>query len=343
LDDWLTGQQLTCREAADLCAKIADALHHAHENGVVHRDLKPANIMIDGNGEPHLMDFGLARRDVGEVAVDADGRVLGTPAYMSPEQAQGEAHKADRRSDVYSLGVILFRVLTGELPFRGSVPMLLHQVIHDDPPSPRKLNGNIPRDLETITLKCLEKEPGRRYDTAQAVAQELERYLRGDSLLARPPSRLGRLFRVYGRTADAIVLTAGGYAVVAAIVLILWELSGIILLLSGRIDAPRNELIEMAVLALVVHPLLLFAGISTINRSLRGLVLGTIITCAWAAMLVLAALNFRIGIRQIDVLSGAADAPFYRYQLIVLFLIVAGLGAFVHLLALGATIRKLDD
>ncbi len=159
LGDWLTGQKLTSREAAELCAKIADALHHAHEQGVVHRDLKPANIMIDGDGEPHLMDFGLARREVGEITVTMDGHVLGTPAYMSPEQAEGKAHTADRRSDVYSLGVILFQLLTGELPFRGNARMLIKQVIQDEPPSPRKLNANVSKDLETITLKCLTKEP----------------------------------------------------------------------------------------------------------------------------------------------------------------------------------------
>ena len=189
LGDWLTGQQLTSREAAELCAKIADALHHAHEQGVVHRDLKPANIMIDGDGEPHLMDFGLARREVGEVTVTMDGQVLGTPAYMSPEQAQGEAHTADRRSDIYSLGVILFQLLTGELPFRGNARMLMHQVIHDEPPSPRKLNGNVPKDLETITLKCLEKDAPKRYGTADDLAKELRRWLKGEpisrALLAR--------------------------------------------------------------------------------------------------------------------------------------------------------------
>ena len=199
LDEWLTGQQLTCREAAELSIKIAAALHHAHEAGVIHRDLKPANIIIDIDLEPHLMDFGLARRDAGEVTVTLDGQVLGTPAYMSPEQAQGEAHQADRRSDVYSLGVILFQLLTGEIPFRGNARMLMHQVIHDDPPSLHKLNANVSKDLETITLKCLEKEPGRRYQTAGELAAELRRFVAGESILARPLSRLERGWRLCQR------------------------------------------------------------------------------------------------------------------------------------------------
>jgi tRNA A-37 threonylcarbamoyl transferase component Bud32 len=186
LNDWLTGQQLTSREAAELCAKIAAALHHAHEQGVVHRDLKPANIMIDTAGEPHLMDFGLARREVGEITVTTDGQILGTPAYMSPEQAQGDSHTADRRSDVYSLGVILFQLLTNELPFRGNARMVLHQVINDDPPSPRKLNASIPKDLETIALKCLEKDAHRRHQSAGELQAEFDRFLAGEPILSRP-------------------------------------------------------------------------------------------------------------------------------------------------------------
>jgi WD40 repeat protein len=208
LCDYAIGQRPSVWESAVLCMRIAQALDHAHQAGVVHRDLKPGNIIVDRRGEPHITDFGLARRDVGEVTITTDGQILGTPAYMSPEQAQGEAHDVNHSSDIYSLGVILFELLTGELPFRGNAPMLIYQVIHDIAPSPRQLNHRVPTDLETICLKCLEKGRARRYQSAKDVADELDRFLKGEPIRARPMSLLARGCRWCGRNPLAAAVVA---------------------------------------------------------------------------------------------------------------------------------------
>jgi WD40 repeat protein/tRNA A-37 threonylcarbamoyl transferase component Bud32 len=186
------------RAAARLLALVARAVQFAHEKGILHRDLKPGNVLIERRGEelvPHLTDFGLAKV-LSDASMTASGAIVGTPAYLAPEQASGGAKPVTARSDVYSLGAVLYEMLTGRPPFSAPTAMeVLLKVMNDEPTPPRSLDRNVNRDLETICLKCLHKDPARRYDSARALAEDLERWLAGEPIVARPPSRLRKAAR----------------------------------------------------------------------------------------------------------------------------------------------------
>jgi eukaryotic-like serine/threonine-protein kinase len=211
-------QPLPAQRAAACVQAIAEAIHYAHECGILHRDLKPSNILIDANDQPRVTDFGLAKRladshlSTPDPQLTLTGQVLGSPNYMPPEQASGQRGALSRRTDVYALGAILYHALTGRPPFVAEGMMeTVQQVLNVEPVSPRVFNPSVPADLETVCLKCLEKEPGKRYATAQMLAEELGRFLNGQPVLARPIGRVGKTWRWCRRNPRLALATSAAF------------------------------------------------------------------------------------------------------------------------------------
>src|SRR5262245_55471494 len=224
LDDVVKQTPLSIRQAVELITKIARTVHYAHENGILHRDIKPGNILLDGKNEPHLTDFGLARLVESESEITRTVEVLGTPSYMAPEQAAGNNTKLTCATDVYGLGALLYQLLTGHPPFAGGTTYeTIKLLLETEPRPPRLWNPKVDRDLSTICLKCLEKDPKRRYSIALALAEDLERWLRHEPIHARRTGVIGRSKKWLERNPTAAGIAVLSLALVSAVGVIVWK------------------------------------------------------------------------------------------------------------------------
>src|SRR6266446_3406682 len=224
LDEVAKREAISIRRAAELIAKLARTVHYAHEHGILHRDIKPGNVLLDAEGEPHLTDFGLARLVETESTVTRTTDVLGTPSYMAPEQASGNNAALTSATDVYGLGAVLYQLLTGRPPFAGGTTYeTVRLVLENNPRQPRLLNPKVDRELSTVCLKCLEKNPQRRYASALALAEDLERWLRREPILARRTGLFIRSRKWLQRNPTTAVIVALSLALTATVGAIIWK------------------------------------------------------------------------------------------------------------------------
>lgn len=260
----LSRAPLAPRDLARCMRALAQAVHYAHRQGVIHRDLKPSNILLDADGQPHITDFGLAKRLHDDNGQTRTGTILGTPSYMAPEQAEGRSDDIGPRSDVYSLGAVLYECLTRRPPFRNdNVYDTVRQVINDAPPRPRNLVADVDEDLELICMKCLEKDPTLRYGSADELAEDLRRYLDGEEISARSLNVIGRLTRMLDRSQADFAFAAWGKVlyVMAAVV----GVEHVLVFFLMQIHAPAVAILAARSLQFIILVTLFLAHRGTQN------------------------------------------------------------------------------
>ncbi len=260
------GQPVAARQAAEWLKAIAEAVQFAHQRGVLHRDLKPQNILVDAEGRPHVTDFGLAKDLHADGGVTQTGAVMGSPSYMAPEQARGRNDLVGPASDVYSLGAVLYELLTGRAPFRGASTIeTLNRVMTEEPARPGSLNEAAPTDLETICLKCLEKEPARRYPTARALAEDLGHFLAGEPVQARPASAARRAVSWARRHRTLMTAAASAlFLALAGLAYGLWEQTQYLTWLNAhpghfKAPGPRTAGLKQGGLGIFMFMVLIYA------------------------------------------------------------------------------------
>jgi tRNA A-37 threonylcarbamoyl transferase component Bud32 len=336
LEARLRGTPLSPEDAAAVVEALARAMQAAHERGVLHRDLKPSNILLGSDGTPKVTDFGLAKLITTESGQTQTDAILGTPSYMAPEQAAGRARDLGPATDVYALGAILYETLTGRPPFKApSVVGTLEQVRFMKPVPPRQLQPRLPRSLDTVCLKCLEKDPAHRYPTAAALAEDLRRYRENEPILARPPGLAVRFWLWCHRPER--VRDAGSFLTFLGVVLTLWALSGILYLSLGvmHIRDARAGMAHLSTVIATVYLPLIVIGLGTLSR--RGvrywLWIGAVVSAALLLFCIMSIADLISAQRLVDP-GGLHDEPTAGYPILTLLGMLAAVASFDYAVAL---------
>jgi len=276
LDEVFKHEPLSIRRAVELVAKVARTVHYAHEHGILHRDIKPGNILLDQHGEPHLTDFGLARLVEADSTVTGTLDVLGTPSYMAPEQAAGNNTEISRNTDVYGLGAVLYQLLTGHPPFAGGTTYeTVKLLLETEPRPPRQLNPKIDRDLSTICLKCLDKDPHRRYSSALALAEDLEHWLKHEPIRAKPSGLFTHGRKWIRRNPSTTVLVTLLVTVLAGLGIIVWNHKPAVIIpksiavlpFENLSPDPKNAYFAEGIQEEILTRLASIAGLKVISRT----------------------------------------------------------------------------